>query len=87
MYLTVAWAALVASGKVWLGAPPCMLTQPMVTGVPLAAPAGPADVLLEVGDAAGRPAAGGRGRARRPPPPSCRSWPGAELAAAELNSN
>ena len=39
MYLTVAWAALVASGKVWLGAPPCMLTQPMVTGVPLAVPA------------------------------------------------
>ena len=41
MYLTVAWAALVASGKVWLGGPPCMLTQPIVTGVPLAAPAVP----------------------------------------------
>src|ERR1044072_4146212 len=41
MYLTVAWAALVASGKVWLGGPPCMLTQPIVTGDPLAVPAGP----------------------------------------------
>src|SRR5215469_10223783 len=32
MNLTVACAARVASGKVWLGGPPCMLTQPIVTG-------------------------------------------------------
>src|SRR6185437_8245699 len=41
MYLTVASAALVASGKVWLGGPPCMFTQPMVTGARLLS-AGPA---------------------------------------------
>src|ERR1700722_10216428 len=43
MYLTVASAALVASGKVWLGGPPCSFTQPMVIGDRLlsAAPALP----------------------------------------------
>src|SRR5579875_2378080 len=34
--LTTACAARVASGKVWLGGPPCWLTQPIVTGDRLA---------------------------------------------------
>lgn len=86
MYLTVAWAALVASGKVWLGAPPCMLTQPMVTGVPLAVPAVPPtycwkSVTLPV---APLPEEAGAEEAAAGAELAGAELAGAELAAAEL---